>query len=77
MVTPAESKGPTAAFAIAEIDDGLTVVEVQAGETAEEAAVRSRGVLVDPGPYVTYRDAYDALMELDTGEDDEDEDQSA
>jgi len=72
MSIPLEDKGQAvSAFAIAEIDDGLTVVEVHPGETAEEAAVRNRGTLVDAGPYPTYEAAYDALMEIDTEDDEE------
>jgi hypothetical protein len=57
-------------FAIVEVDDGLTIVEVLAGESPEDAALREAGVLVDPGPYTTYDDASDALAELE-GEDEE------
>jgi hypothetical protein len=52
-------------FAIIELDDGLSVVTVQPGQTPEEAAAKENGVLVDPGPYGTYDDAYDAMCELE------------
>ena len=58
-------------FATIEIDDGLTVVELRAGEQPEEAAIREGGVLVDPGPYESYEDACDALSKLE-GEDEAD-----
>lgn len=58
-------------FAIIEIDDGLTVVELGAGQSAEEAAVRAGGVLIDPGPYRTYEEAIDAMEQLE--EDSEEE----
>ena len=57
-------------FAIIELDDGLTVATVQSGQTPEEVATIEHGVLVDPGPYVTYEEACDALCEL---EDDDEE----
>ncbi len=61
---------PMVDFAIIELEDGLTVVELRAAESPEEAAARERGVLVDPGPYPTYEDACDALAELE-GDDEE------
>lgn len=59
-------------FAIIEVDDGMTVVEIQSGQTAEDAAVVGGGLLVDPGPYATYEDAVDAMEQL---EEDDEEDQ--
>jgi hypothetical protein len=56
-------------FAIVEIDDGLTIVELQTGELAEDAAIRAGGMLVDPGPYETYEDACDAMAELEAEDD--------
>lgn len=58
-------------FAIVEVADGLTVVEVQPGEQPEDAAIRHGGVLVDPGPYATLEEANDALANLQ-GDDEED-----
>jgi hypothetical protein len=57
-------------FAIIELEDGLSVAEIQPGQTAEEAASEQHGILVDAGPYATYEEAYDALCELE-GEGDE------
>jgi hypothetical protein len=51
-------------FAIIELANGLTVVELQPGQTPEDAAASRGGVLVDPEPYPTYKEAYDALMDL-------------
>ncbi|MGN6544375.1 MAG: hypothetical protein ACTHK7_04960 [Aureliella sp.] len=59
-------------FAVIEVDDGLTIVEVLPGQTPEEAAASQRGTLVDPGPYRSYEDANDALVALQT-EDEEEE----
>ena len=53
------------AFAIIEVDDGLTVAEVQPGQPPEQAAANAHGTLVDPGPYATYEEANDALCELE------------
>lgn len=52
-------------FAIIERDDGFEVVEVLAGQTLEDAAVASGGELADPGPYVSYEEATDALDQLE------------
>ncbi len=61
-----------ALYQIIETDDGLTVAEVQAEAVPEEGAVVQRGVVVDPGPYKTYEDAYDAVLALKQEEEDED-----
>ena len=52
-------------FAIIEIDDGFTIVEVLPGQSAEEAALGEGGVLVDEGPYESYEEANDAMDKLD------------
>ena len=57
-------------FAIIEVEDGLTIVELEPGENPEDVAAREGGTLVDPGPYPTYEDALDALANLE-GEDEE------
>ena len=51
-------------FTVIENDNGLLVVAVESGETADEAAVRYNGVVVDEGPYKTYDDAYDAMLQI-------------
>ena len=58
-------------FAIIEVDDGLTVVELKPGQKPEDAALREGGTLVDPGPYSSYEDAFDALTELEGDEEDD------
>jgi hypothetical protein len=58
-------------FAIIELPDGMTVVEVQPGQAAEDVALAQGGVLVDPGPYPNYDEAYDAMVELKAEEDEE------
>ena len=59
-------------YEIIETDVGLTVAELRPGMPPEEAATRARGVVVDPGPYRTYDEAYDALLSLQ--DDDEGDD---
>ena len=59
-----------ASFAVIEVDDGLTIVEVLPGESAVDAAVKGGGILVDPGPYQSYEEASSALDRLEEGEDD-------
>ena len=52
-------------FAIIELEDGLTVVELPHGRSPEDVALLQCGTLVDPGPYPSYDDAYDALIDLE------------
>jgi hypothetical protein len=52
------------AYSIIETEDGLAVVDRPADVSAEECAVRHGGVVVDPGPYSTPEEAYDALLAL-------------
>jgi hypothetical protein len=58
-------------YAIIEIDVGLTVVEMNAGATPEEEAVNLGGTVIDPGPYLTYDDAYDAMLALQADDEEE------
>lgn len=59
-------------YCIIETENGWTVVEHPPQGTAEEAALRVGGTVIDPGPYESYEDACDALEalqgELDEGE---------
>jgi hypothetical protein len=59
-------------FAIIEVDDGLTVAELQPGAMLDDVALEQGGFVVDPGPYLTYEDAYDAMLSLATDDEDED-----
>jgi len=52
-------------YAIIEVEDGLTVVELKPDESPEDAALRENGTLVDPGPYTIYDDVVDALAALE------------
>lgn len=58
-------------FAIIELADGLTVVELQPGQKPEDAAAIQGGVLVDPGPYASYEEANDALINLQAEDEEE------
>jgi len=58
-------------FAIIELADGLTVVELQPGQKPEDAAASQAGVLVDPGPYSSYEEANDALIILQSEDEEE------
>jgi hypothetical protein len=58
-------------FAIIELEDGLTIVEVKPHQTPEDVAVRAGGTLVDPGPYASYDEAVDALADLEADEEEE------
>ena len=51
-------------FSIIEVDEGLTVMEVSPHTSAEEAAASRGARLVDGGPYRSYEDAVDAMMEI-------------
>ena len=59
-------------YAIIEVDDGLTVAEMQPGATPEETAIRHGGLLVNPGPFASFDEAYDAIvaLELEAGDED-------
>jgi hypothetical protein len=62
-------------FIILETENGLTVATKEAGESAEDSALRHNGVVVDAGPFKTYDDAQDALLLLIEPEDDSDVDE--
>ncbi len=59
-------------YEIVETDEGLAVAEVPTGTTAEEVALARGGILIDPGPYKSFEEAYDAMLAL---QEDEDEDE--
>lgn len=58
-----------AQFIIVETDGGLIVVEQDPNDAPEGTAMERGGVLVDPGPFESYDEAYDAIDLLE----DEDE----
>jgi hypothetical protein len=51
-------------FAIIEVDDGVTMVELPPGAVPTEVAEQHGGILVDPGPY-NFEEAADVLTELE------------
>jgi hypothetical protein len=53
------------AYCIVETEDGLGVVELVPGMTAEASANQRGGLLVDPGPYDSYEDACEGLAALE------------
>ena len=59
-------------FSIIETDAGLTVAQLAPGTAPSEAAAEQGGVVVDPGPYSTYDDAYDAILAILCEDDEED-----
>jgi len=59
-------------YELIETDEGLTVIEIPTNATAEEAARQQGGLIVDPGPFTSYEDAYEALMALKLDEDEKD-----
>jgi hypothetical protein len=58
-------------YELIETNEGMSVVEIPTGATAEEAAQQQGGLIVDPGPFTSYEDAYEALMALKLDEDEE------
>ena len=60
-------------YELIETNEGMTVIEIPAGATAEDAARQQDGLVVDPGPFASYEDAYEALMALKLDENEEEE----
>jgi len=58
-------------YEIVETDSGLVVAEMDDYTTPEDAASRLGGLVVDPGPFPTYGEAYDALLSLEEEGDEE------
>ena len=58
-------------FAIIEVEDGYTIVQVAPGQSPEEAALGEGGILVDAGPFDSYEEANDALSEFEESDEDE------
>ncbi len=61
-------------FEIIETDEGVVVAEIEPNRTAEETASRQNAVVVDPGPYDTYEEAYDAMLALKLDDEEIEED---
>ena len=58
-------------YAVIETDAGLTVAEMRSGVSPEQVAEEQGGIVVDPGPYSDYDEAYDAALSLQEDEEDE------
>jgi hypothetical protein len=58
-------------YQIIETDDGLAVAETPPGAETEAVVMAHGGILIDPGPYKTYADAYDAMLALQEEEEEE------
>jgi hypothetical protein len=63
-------------FAVIETDSGIAVTAIPAGATVEEVAARSGGFVVDPGPFESYEDAYDAMLAIPDEEEERNSPQS-
>ena len=59
-------------YEIIETDEGLAVAEIPPGATPEDVAAKRGGLLIDPGPYKTFEDAYDAMLVIQEEEEEED-----
>jgi hypothetical protein len=57
-------------FAVIETESGLAVTAVPVGATAEDAAAEQGGIIIDPGPFENYEDAYDAMLAIPDEEED-------
>lgn len=51
-------------FMIIETEGGLTVTQRDPNLSPEDVAAKHGAVLIDPGPYPNYDEAYDALIAL-------------
>lgn len=58
-------------FAIIETEDGMTVAAIPPALSAEDVARQRAAVVIDPGPYPTYQEAYEALLAYHDPEDDD------
>ena len=54
----------TGFFIIIEVEDGMMIVECPADFEPEHTAEEHGGFLVDAGPYRSYEEAYDRLLDV-------------
>lgn len=59
-------------FAVIETDSGLAVMRVPPHATVEDAAAQQGGSIVDPGPFDSYDEAYDAMLAIPDEDDEQD-----
>jgi hypothetical protein len=58
-------------YELIETNEGMTVIEIPSGATPDDAALQQGGLVVDPGPFTSYEDAYEAMMALKLDDDQE------
>ena len=63
-------------FAVIETDSGIAVAAIPAGATVEDVAAQQGGVVIDPGPFENYEDAYDAMLAIPDEEEERDSPQT-
>ena len=63
-------------FAVIETDSGIAVAAIPTGATVEDVAAQQGGVVIDPGPFESYEDAYDAMLAIPDEEEERDSPQS-
>lgn len=51
-------------YVIVEVADGHTVVELEAGQTPQEAALANHGILANDAIYPSFEDASEALADF-------------
>ena len=59
-------------YAIIETEDGLAVTQLPPTKLVEDLAAENGAVIVDPGPYASFDDAYDAMIAIEEEESEED-----
>lgn len=62
-------------FIIVETDRGLAIAQQPVGYDAVETAAANSAVLVDGGPYRSYEDAYDVLLNTPVDAEEESEEE--
>ena len=60
-------------FSIIETDAGLAVAELEPGTQPDDVAIKHGGQVVDPGPYRSYEDAYDAILAIQLEDENEEQ----
>lgn len=59
-------------FAVIETDFGLAVMRIPPNVTVEDVAAEQGGSIVDPGPFDSYDEAYDAMLAVPDEDDERD-----
>lgn len=61
-------------YAIIETEDGLAVTQLRSTKPLDDLAAEHGAIVVDPGPYGSFDEAYDAMIAI---EEEEGEDEGA